>query len=62
MAAGLVLMAVLFVLRFRIVKLRTRGILIAIGIVAALLLALLLVKGLCFRQVKPPRRHDIPFL
>ena len=62
MAAGLVLLAVLFVLRFRIVKLKTRGILIAIGIVAVLLLTLMLLKGLYFKQVRPPHRRDIPFL
>ena len=62
MAFGMLLLAVLFVLRFRTPKLRTRGMVIAIIIVAVLLAALLIVKGVCFDQVRPPKRHEMPFL
>ena len=60
MAFALLLIAVLFVLRFRVPKLKPRGILVAITIVAVLLAVLLTVKGLVFHQLKPPHPSDIP--
>lgn len=62
MAAALLLVAFLFVFRFRMPKLRTRGIVVAIVAVGVLLSALLIVKAVVFGQVQPPRKGDIPIL
>ena len=60
MAAALLIMAFLFVFRFRMPKLHTKGIVIAIIVVAVLLGVLLAIKGFGFHQVTPPRRGEIP--
>lgn len=62
MAFALLVIALLFVLRFRVPKLKPRGILVAITIVAVLLAVLLTIKGVVFGQLKPPHPSEIPIL
>ncbi len=62
MAGALLIMSLLFVLRFKLPKLKPRGILVAITLVGVMLAVLLTVKGVVFHQLTPPRPDQIPLM